>query len=292
LGQGTDGWHWSRGAEIDLLLPWRLPRVAAALAAGVMLAVAGVLLQRLTGNALANPELLGVSSGATLVLVIAVFFLPALDRGAMMGLAGIGSHLVLWLMLWIGRRSAFSPEHMLLVGVGIAALAGAVLSGLLYIGDARIQLLLGWLAGSTYAVAPKDAVLACALAGITLLLAPLVLRWLTIFPLGEGMARSLGVTVGAGRLGILVLTALLTGGATLIVGPLTFIGMMAPHITRLLGIRRPGLEIVASALIGGLIMVVADWLGRMVAFPWQIPAGLVATVIGSSFFLVLLGRRS
>jgi ABC-type Fe3+-siderophore transport system permease subunit len=161
------------GGELDLLLPWRAPRIAAALGAGFMLATAGVVLQRLTGNAMASPELLGVSSGAALALILAAVFLPGLGRLALTGVAGLGALAALLAVLSLGRRSAFSSEHMLLAGTALTTIAGAFMVALLFSGDPRTTLLLGWLAGSTYGVSGRDAVITCGLALAAALILPL-----------------------------------------------------------------------------------------------------------------------
>ena len=291
LGRTPDGWRWSTGDELDLLLPWRAPRVAAALGAGFMLAAAGTVLQRLTGNAMASPELLGISSGAALALIVVAVAVPGLDRLALTGVAGIGALAALLAILSLGRRSAYSSEHMLLAGTALTTIAGAFMAVLLFSGDPRTALLLGWLSGSTYGVSAHDAAVTCSLGLAAALILPLAGRWLAILPLGTATARALGLSLGRSRAALLLLTALLTAGATLTVGPLSFVGLMASHMVRLLGLRRPTPQILAAGLLGAGLMVLADWLGRMVAFPWQVPAGLVATFVGGLYFLWLMWRR-
>ncbi|MGO4725192.1 MULTISPECIES: Fe(3+)-hydroxamate ABC transporter permease FhuB [unclassified Inquilinus] len=291
FGRAPDGWHWSMGGELEALLPWRAPRVAAAVGAGFMLAMAGVLLQRLTGNALASPELLGTSSGATLALIVAAMVVPGLDRPMLILVAGAGALLALVAILSFGRRSALSSEHMLLAGMALTTVAWSFMAVLLFSGDPRTAILLGWLSGSTYGISGGDAAITCGLAAAAALMVPLAARWLAILPLGASTSVALGLALTRSRLVVLLLTAALTAGATLTVGPLSFVGLMAPHIVRMLGVQRPLPQIYAAGLLGAVLMVLADWLGRSVAFPWQVPAGLVATVIGGSYFIWLMQRR-
>ena len=103
-------------------------------------------------------------------------------------------------------------------------------------------------------------------------------------------ARSLGVNVGISRLLLLVLVALLTAGATLVVGPLSFIGLLAPNLVRIMGLARARHQLAGAAVLGALVMVMADWVGRMLLFPSEIPAGIVATLIGGSYFMWRLRR--
>ncbi|MEK6291934.1 MAG: iron chelate uptake ABC transporter family permease subunit, partial [Paraburkholderia tropica] len=128
--------------------------------------------------------------------------------------------------------------------------------------------------------------LAVALLALTLLCA----RWLDIFPLGTPAAASLGVPVRRARLLILLLAALLSAAAAMIVGPLSFIGLMAPHVVRRMGFRRAVVELLASGLLGALLMVLSDWLSRNVLFPQQMPAGLLAMIAGGAYLMVSLAR--
>ena len=123
------------------------------------------------------------------------------------------------------------------------------------------------------------------------LLVPLCRRWLTLLPMGSASALSLDVPLVRARLSILLLAAVLTAGATLTVGPLSFIGLMAPHIARMLGFHKPLAQGLMASAIGGILMMFADWCGRMILFPNQIPAGLLATFIGAPYFIWLLRRQ-
>ena len=115
-------------------------------------------------------------------------------------------------------------------------------------------------------------------------------RWLDILPLGAPTARALGIGLDSARLSLLLLVALLTACATLVVGPLSFVGLLAPHMARLMGFARARIHLVGAALIGALLMTAADWLGRQLLFPQEIPAGLVASLVGGSYFLWGLRR--
>lgn len=291
LGPGPDGWQLAHGRLLAELSIWRLPRITAACCAGAMLAMAGSLLQRLTRNAMASPELLGISSGTALMLLVATLFLPGLDRSGTAALSCLACLAILGCVLRLGRRSAFAPDHLLLIGAGLGALLASLLSILLVIGDPRILRVIGWLSGSTYSVDAAEAraiVLATALA--LLLPLPLV-RWIGLMPLGEPVGRSLGMPIAGARLAIVLVVAVLTGIATLFVGPLSFVGLMAPHLARRLGTRTALAEIYGSALVGAVLMVLADWAGRTIAFPWQIPAGLIATALGGAYFVMTAWKR-
>lgn len=291
LGPGPDGWGWSSGGDLAALAPWRLPRALAALSGGAMLAVAGAMLQRMTGNPLAAPEILGVSSGAILGVIVLMFSADAPERGAQIAAGGAGAVAVLAAMLALGRKDGFSPDRLLLAGIATSSISGVVVAVLMAGQDPRLQTLVTWLSGSTYMVGWTDGLAAVLLALLAIGAIPFVARWLDLLPLGGGVAAALGVSPSLSRIALFSLSALLTAAATLIVGPLSFVGLMGPHLARMLGLQRAAAHLAGSAMLGGLIMLMADWLGRSVIFPYQVPAGLLASVIGGPFLLWLLGRR-
>ncbi|MGO4284878.1 Fe(3+)-hydroxamate ABC transporter permease FhuB [Bosea sp. TAB14] len=287
----SGGWSFAWGDGLAALLPWRFPGVVAALAAGAMLGVAGAILQRLLRNPMASPEVLGISSGAAFGLIVALFVLPAVGRHQQLFAATAGAAAILGLILVLGRKTGFSPERILLAGIALGAMLDAVVGALLAGGDPRAMLLMSWMTGSTYAVDEVQMVWAAATAILLLASVPLLLRWLELVGLGDAAGRSLGLTLPLVRLFLLLLSAALTAAGTLVIGPLTFVGLMTPHLARLLGLQRAASQLAASALAGALVMVAADWLGRVAAFPWQMPAGLIATLIGGPVLIALLARK-
>ena len=290
-GPGPDGWRFALGDQLQPLLSWRWPRVVAALSAGGMLALAGLMMQRLTGNPMASPEVLGISAGAALGMIVSLFVVTGPGRPVQTMAAAIGAFVALLAVLAVGRRAAYAPERLLLAGVALTALFDAAILVLTATGDPRAMLLLNWLTGSTYGVDQNAAILTASIALCLFLVAPAFIRWLDMLPLGAPASRSLGVDVAKTRLLVLLMVAALTAASTLIVGPLTFIGLMAPHLARRFGLARALPQAVGAVLLGALLMVCADWIGRTLIFPRQIPAGLVATLIGGPVLMWLLRRR-
>lgn len=290
LGIGLHGWHWSGPDQFDAALQWRWPRVTGSLSAGSMLAVAGLLIQRLTGNPMASPEVLGASSGAALGVMV-LFLLVAQPQALMVPAACAGTLLTLGALFWFNWRSALSPERLLLTGVCLTTLLGALSTLLMASGDPRMTLLLSWMTGSTYHVDGPAAMTALVIACVMVLASLLLSRPLDLLTLGGSAASNLGLALRASHLAILAVAAVLTATATLIVGPLSFVGLIAPHIARQLGVHRTAPQILLSAIIGGLIMLVADWLGRNIAYPWPVSAGLLAAFIGCPYFLWMMHRQ-
>ncbi|MCW2479883.1 Fe(3+)-hydroxamate ABC transporter permease FhuB [Candidatus Symbiopectobacterium sp. NZEC135] len=286
-GQDQNGWYWS----LHEMWQWRWPRVVAALSAGAMLAVAGALMQKLTGNPMASPEVLGVTSGAAFGVVLLLLLVPG-DVSSWRWLAGsAGAGGTLLLIMLLANRGGYSSSRLLLVGIALSTVFSTLLTFILASGDPRTGALLAWLAGSTYKVSPQQAYLSAIIALVLLSATPLLRRWIAIMPLGASVAQSVGVALRPARLLILLLAAGLVATATLVIGPLSFVGLMAPHLARFLGFRRALQQIVIASLLGGMLMLIADWLGRVVIFPYQIPAGLLATFLGAPYFILLLRRQ-
>ena len=283
FGLSTD---WALTAE------YRLPRTLSAAATGVMLAVAGVLLQTLTRNPMASPEVLGVSSGAAMGVILGFLFLPSFGFEAMgygllaSGLAG--AFAVLLLVIWLARK--VTPAYLLLVGIGIAAMMDGVMSLVTLSGDPRLQAMLAWLSGTTYSARPETVWVLMVVAVVLFVLSVLIIKPLRLLGLGSPVARSLGVAVTPTSLALLILVAFLSTASTLAVGPLSFIGLMTPHLATSLGAVQLEKQLPLAALLGAGVMMLADWIGRYVIFPYELPAGTIAAIIGGAYFLWLIRR--
>ncbi len=287
LGRTPEGWQVS----LVPMLEWRLPRVLAAIAAGGAFGLAGAVLQRLLGNRLAGPELLGISGAASLGLVLSVLGLGATSRLGLYAATAAGALAGLALITLVSARRRFGPRDLLLAGLAVSMLLSALLAGVLASGHPMAGQLLGWLSGSTWRVALQDAALALA---ATLLLIPAALsmrRWLDALPLGAEAARSLGIDLRRARAGLVLVAALATAVGTLLVGPLGFVGLLAPNLARLVAPPRAAAQVPAAMACGAGLLLLADWLGRVLIYPWQIPAGLMALLLGGVLLMALLWRK-
>ncbi|MDO2949615.1 Fe(3+)-hydroxamate ABC transporter permease FhuB [Aeromonas simiae] len=289
-GQGAMGWRWLPGELWHSQLEWRLPRLLAAAAVGLLLALCGTLLQRISRNPMASPELLGVSGGTVMGLLLAALLLPMLPLPLWLLCGVVGALLTLLLLVGINRRSGFQPERVLLSGLAITAMLEPLQSVVMANGDPRVQQLLNWIAGSTYYVTAPVATGLVLVALLLLALALLLVRWLDLLPLGQAAAAALGVNLRRAQLCLLLLVAVGTALATLVIGPVSFVGLLAPHLARMLGLVRARDQLLGAGLGGALLMVLADWAGQQWLFPMELPAGLVATLIGGAYFMGCLRR--
>nr|WP_314459446.1 Fe(3+)-hydroxamate ABC transporter permease FhuB [uncultured Neisseria sp.] len=270
---------------------FRCPRVMLAAATGTMLALTGVMLQRLTQNPMAGPELLGISSGTAFGAMACVMLFGITSGSGWFWLVGVISALAsLGLLMLFNRKNGLAPEKVLLTGMAIAALADAAIRIWTASGDYRVQQLLVWMSGSTYQATPESALTVSLLAAASLLLILPLQRWLGLLSLNADVAQSTGVNVSLARMVLIASSAALTAAATLLIGPLSFVGLLAPHLARMLGARLPGQQLAAAALIGASVMMTADWLGRQVMFPYEVPAGMMATLIGGAYFMMMMRK--
>jgi iron complex transport system permease protein len=284
------GWQIESWPVLQSLFGLRAPRIAASLAAGAMLATAGVLMQRLSANPMASPEVLGITSGASFGVVVLTLVMPMAGKMPMLAAASIGAFLTISAMFTLGRRDGFSPQQLVLAGIATTTVLGSLVTLVMAGGGMRMAMLQSWMAGSTSRVEGPDAVIAMIIAIAGLAVIPFVSRPLEILPLGTSSASSVGLDVPRHRLLLLVVIAIVTAAATLIIGPISFIGLLAPHIARLAGLRRAWAQAWGGAVIGALMMITADWLGRNLLFPNQVPTGIFVTFVGGPYFLWLMWR--
>ncbi len=288
LAPGTDSWRLAWPDPLPLSFRW--PRVLAAAGAGAGMAVSGVILQRLIRNPLASPDILGMSSGATFALVGAALLGGGSIHAAGAGTAILGSLTVLALLLVLGRRFDYAPAVLALAGIALGATLDALVKFALASGSADSIAILGWLGGSTYRVTPAGAV---AMSAAVILLTLMTLagrRWLVLLGAGDAMARARGVAVGWVRPLCMVVAAILAAVVTAAMGPVAFIGLLAPHAAVMLGARRAGEQVLSAAALGAAIMVLSDWAGRTALHPMQLPAGTIAAIAGGAYFVLLLIR--
>lgn len=269
----------------------RLPRVLTAAAVGAGLAIAGAVMQAITRNPLADPYLLGLSSGASLgavsvLLLGAAVLLPVA--------AFLGSMAALGLTLLLASTlGAITPTRTVLAGLAVSSLASAITSLVIFwtaTGDSYREIL-GWLLGSLAGARwPAVAISAIAIvvAGIPILL---VGRVLDAFAFGDVSAASLGVNVPATRWGLLTASALLTGAMVSVSGSIGFVGLVLPHAVRLLVGPGHRALLPLSALVGAIFLVWADTAARTLFDPRELPVGIVTAMIGAPVFALLLARR-
>ena len=273
----------------------RLPRIVLALLVGSALGVAGAVMQGLFRNPMADPGIIGVSSGGALGAVVAIStgfqaaFVLALPAMSFAGAAG--AMVLVYAIASVGGR--FSMSALLLSGVAVSAFIAAIISAIiLFTENLEAQRdMLFWLAGGLDASRWQDVHLSSPFILVGLALAVFLARDLNLLMVSEDEARSLGVRVGLTRNSLLAGAALITGTAVAFSGTIAFVGLIVPHALRLITGADHRVLIPLSALGGGVFMLAADTLARLVISPAEVSVGIITALVGAPFFLTLLARN-
>lgn len=270
----------------------RMPRTVLGLAVGLALAVAGVLFQALTRNPLADPRILGISAGASfgVVLAISVFGVGTLAGYVWFGIAGALLAGLLVFAIATRARDGASPLTLVLVGAALDASLASGVYALLTIDARTFEEYRFWVVGG---LGGRDLTVTAQVVPIVLtglVLAAVVARGLDALALGDDVARGLGHRIGLVRLGGGLAGVLLTGAAVAAAGPIAFVGLAVPHLARALVGADHRWTLAVSALLGPALLLGADVVGRLVAPPGEIPAGIVTALIGAPLLAFLVRR--
>lgn len=276
----------------------RFPRIVMGLVVGASLAIAGAVMQAIFGNPLAEPGVVGVSSGAALGAAAGIVLGGAglagvLGSGGIAVLAFAGGLLATLLVYAVSRSNGRTEVvTLLLTGIAINAFAGAGLAFLLFAGNtASREQIVFWQLGSLNGSRWLEVGIVAVTSVVGLIIALIIAGRLNLLALGERSARHLGVNVEALRIGSIVLVALLTGVAVAFCGIIAFVGLVVPHIIRMaIGPSHRPL-ILASAIGGGALLVYADLLARTVITGADLPIGMLTSLVGGPFFFFLLYRQ-
>lgn len=275
-----------------IVVDMRLPRLAMGLLVGLALATAGAVAQAVMRNPLAEPGLLGINSGAALAaMILIVGFRGGLDHllPAVSFAGAAGMALAIYILSW---RHGTSSLRIILIGIGLSSLGGAATTFLAAFGDIRdVQRAMVWLAGSVYDSNWGKVQNLFVWTALPLALTWMAARELDTIAFGELTARSLGQRVNLIRGLMLLICTLLSGAAVAAAGLIGFVGLVAPHMARRLVGHRHTRLIPTAALIGALIVMAADFAGRTIIAPAQLPAGLMTVLLGAPFFAWLMWER-
>lgn len=268
-----------------------LPRLIVAFIAGGALAVSGLFFQGVIQNPLASPEVLGISQGSTFSALILLLFFPNASWWGIQLSAFMGGILAFILVMLIAKKMRFQPLQLAMIGVCLGALYAALNTGLLAISGMQAAEVIRWLSGSVYGQSWQTVYQLIAILIVSLPLCYLISPWITLLAFGSDKAKTLGGNVYLMQVCLLLLATLQTSAVVASIGMLGFIGLMAPHLARMLGYNNPRNLVVISFFIGGLLALFSDWLANLLFAPTEIPAGLIAPIIVTVYLLWLLLRQ-
>lgn len=277
-------------AQSQIIWNIRMPRTIVAALVGVNLSLAGAILQAVMRNPLADPHIIGISSGAGLAGVVIMILFPALEYLiAPAAFAGaMAAAVCIYILAW---KNGIKPVRIILAGVAVSAFLSAGISGLMIFYSDRVHGALMWMVGGLAARSWPHVQIILPYACLGLLLALSGAAYLNVLQLGDEMARGLGVNVEVTRIVMTAVAALLAASAVSVVGLLGFVGLIVPHAARLLVGSDYRILLPAAALLGVATVTLSDTFARVVLAPVELPVGIIMAFVGAPFFLFLLRRE-
>ena len=277
-------------AQSQVIWNIRLPRTIVGALVGVNLAIAGAILQAVMRNPLADPHIIGISSGAGLAGVAVMILFPHMDYliTPIAFLGAMAAAVCIYILAW---KNGIKPVRIILAGVAVSAFLGAGISGLMIFYSDRVHGALMWMVGGLAARSWPHVAIILPYAIIGLILALVCANYLNILQLGDEMARGLGLNVEVVRIAMTAIAALLAASAVSVAGLLGFVGLIVPHAARLLIGSDYRFLLPASAFLGMGVVTLSDTLARTMFSPVELPVGIIMAAIGAPFFLFLLRRE-
>ena len=283
LNPGTD-------PQSQIIWNIRMPRTIVGALVGVNLSLSGAILQAVMRNPLADPHIIGISSGAGLAGVVIMILFPALEY-LITPVAFVGAMLAAVCIYMLAWKNGIKPVRIILAGVAVSAFLSAGISGLMIFYSDRVQGALMWMIGGLAARSWPHVWIILPYAAAGLLLAFAGAAYLNVLQLGDEMARGLGVNVEITRIIMTAIAALLAASAVSVVGLLGFVGLVVPHAARLLIGSDYRYLLPAAALLGVAVITLSDTFARVIFAPVELPVGIIMAFLGAPFFLFLLRRE-
>ncbi|MCZ4067771.1 iron chelate uptake ABC transporter family permease subunit [Microbacterium sp. H37-C3] len=271
----------------------RVPRTVVGLIAGAALGVAGALMQAFTRNPLADPGILGVNAGAALAVALGMAVLGVRATSGAVWFAFVGALVVTVAVYLIGSggRGAAGPIRLTLAGVALGAVLSGITTGIVLSDPDAFDAMRSWNAGSLLGRGWDTIVPVAPFIAVGLVLALVLGAGLNAVALGDDVARAQGANLAGIRIGVIVAVTLLAGAATALAGPISFVGLMVPHIARWLFGADHRVILAVSALLAPVVVLAADVVGRVLIAPAELPAGIVTAFVGAPILIALARRR-
>lgn len=282
--------HPQAAPQDQIIWNIRLPRMIVGALVGMNLALSGCILQAVMRNPLADPHIIGISSGAGISGITVMILFPALEYliTPVAFVGAMAAAVAIYILAW---KNGIKPVRIILAGVAVSAFLGAGISGLLIFYSDRVNGALMWMVGGLAARSWPHVSIIVPYAVVGLILAVLSSHYLNILQLGDDMAKGLGVHVEITRIILTAIAALLAASAVSVVGLLGFVGLVIPHISRLILGSDYRYLVPGAAILGVAIVTLSDTFARVVFAPVELPVGIIMAFIGAPFFLFLLRRE-
>ncbi len=279
------------GQDSLVIMTLRIPRTIIASMAGIGFGIAGALIQSLTRNPLADPGLLGVNAGSALAVTCCVGVMGAARPLYYLPMAFLGAALASLIVFWIGSSGNPSAAKMVLAGVALSTVCAGIVSLMSMTNDRLFSAVSAWNSGSLEARSYSHYLVALPFLCVGIAIAFALASSLNILALGDDTAASLGINITVLRLLVLVAVTLLAGSATAVAGPISFIGLMVPHLARFIAGVDERKILLLTALISPSVLLIADTIARLVVSDGELPARLICSFIGAPILVVIARRR-
>ncbi|MCE5043258.1 iron chelate uptake ABC transporter family permease subunit [Staphylococcus chromogenes] len=276
--------------ENFILVEYRIPRMILGILVGAALAISGAVIQGVVRNPLASPDVIGITKGASLAAVIVIIVFPAAPLFVLPFASFVGAMVISIVLSLLISFKGVKGSQLALIGMAIGAIAMALVQYLLIRSPMEANIALVWLTGSLFGRNHQHIISILPWLIVAIPVIMLYSRKLDLLHLGEDVATSLGTHVKRTKMILLVAAVMLAGAAISVAGGLSFLGLIAPHIARSIVGHKHVHIVMMSGLIGGLLMVFADGLARMIAPPLDIPVGVLIAIIGAPYFLYVLRK--
>ncbi|MBK5485349.1 iron ABC transporter permease [Peribacillus sp. TH16] len=281
--------HFNGSNEHIVIQSVRLPRALIASAVGASLAISGVLMQTLTKNPLASPDIFGVNAGAGLAVVTGVTIFGISNLQVFTWLSFIGAAIAAVSIYMIGSmgRGGLTPMKLTLAGAAMTAMVSSLTQGLLVSNEALLEQVLFWLAGSVSGRSLDNLTAVFPYLAVGWVLALFTSGKMNVLSMGEDVAKGLGLNIVFLKIVLGLVVILLAGGSVAVAGPIGFIGIVVPHLTRfIVGIDHRWL-IPFAGLLGAALLLAADIISRYILMPQEVPVGVMTAIIGTPFFIYI-----
>ena len=280
-------WHYTDTKQTFLIHNVRMPRMLAALFIGAALGVAGLLMQAMTRNPLASPQIFGVNAGASFVIVFITMIVPALSEYATI-LAFVGAFIGgLTVYFLSGSTKGMTPVKLALAGMAIHLFFSSLTQGIILLNEDATSTVMFWLVGSLSTIQWPQIIGVIPWFVLAFIGAIAIAKQLTIMELGEDLATSLGQNVKLVRIATGLLVIVLAGASVSIAGPIGFVGLIVPHIVKHYIRADYRLMVPLTMVIGADLLLLSDVLSRLIAFPFESPVGIVTSFVGALYFLLI-----
>lgn len=284
--------NYSTSKYSFIIFEYRVPRLLIAIMVGMSLAIAGAIFQGVLRNPLASTDVLGIGKGsgffACLVITLKLNDAIPISMAAMIGGLGVGV-----IIYFLTKKTNFKTTSIVIMGIAMSALFDAGIQYLNISSSGNIQTILLWLTGSVWGRYWDEVYILMPYVAIFIPLAIILSNKIDILSLGDKVAINLGERINVLRVGLLLIGIILTASSVSVSGTIGFVGLIAPHIAKSLVGYKHRLVIPLSGLVGAILLVVADIIGRTIIAPTEIPVGIVTAIIGAPYFLyLLLGKKS